>query len=96
MLAQLMRCKEVADNQHHTMKTFLRHVATGQYFESLDKWTPDADEAHDFGLVARAMKFAQKAHIPGLELILSFEAPEQETAVLFDKFRVGLPHARRH
>ena len=78
------------------MKTFLRHVATGQYFESLDKWTPDAEEAHDFRLVARAMKFAQKTHIPGLELILSFDAPEQETEVLFDKFLLGLPHARRN
>jgi hypothetical protein len=76
------------------MRTFLRHVATGQYFHSLDKWTPDADEAYDFGLVARAMKFAHKARIPGLELILSLEGPEQETAVLFEQFRRGLPHAK--
>ena len=96
MLAQLMRCNEVADSQHHTMKTFLRHVATGQYFESLDKWTPDAEEAHDFGLVARAVRFAQKAHIPGLELILSLDAPEKETPVRFERFRLALPHAKRH
>ena len=78
------------------MKTLLRDIATRQYFQSLDKWTPDAEEAHDFGLVARAMNFAQKTHIPGLELILSFDAPEQRTSLLFDKFRLGLPHARHN
>ena len=77
------------------MKTFLRHVPTGQYFESLDKWTPDAEEAHDFGLVARAMNFAQKAHIPGLELILSSDGPDQAAATPFEKFLLGLK-GKRH
>jgi hypothetical protein len=68
------------------MQTFLRHTSTGQYFQSLDCWTPDRDNAHDFGLVARAVKFAQKARLPNLELILSFDDPRQVTATPFEKF----------
>ena len=68
------------NNQTHTMKTLLRDIATGQYCQSLDKWTSDRDDAHDFGLIAKAMKFARKARLPGLELILSFDSPEQAGA----------------
>ncbi len=46
------------------------------------------DEAYDFGLIARAMKFAHKTRLPGLELVLSFDAPEQATAVPFEKLRL--------
>jgi len=69
------------------MHTFLRHASTGQCFEYLDRWTPDRDRAHDFGLVAKAVKFAQKMQLPNLELILSFDDPHQVTAMSFGKFR---------
>ena len=68
------------NNQTHTMKTLLRHIATGRYFQSLEKWTLERDDAHDFGLIATATKFARKAHITGLELILSFDSPKQAEA----------------
>jgi hypothetical protein len=72
------------------MRTFLRDVATGQYFRSLNTWTPDLDEAFDFGLIDRAMKLAQKTRLPGLELVLSLDGSEQETATPFEKFVLGL------
>jgi hypothetical protein len=68
------------NNQTNTMKTLLRDIATGQYFQSLDKWTRERADAHDFGLIATATKFARKAHIPGLELVLSFDSPKQAGA----------------
>ena len=68
------------NNQTHTMKTLLRHAPTGQYFQSVDKWTCERDDAYDFGLIAKAMKFVHKAHLSGLELILSFESPKQASA----------------
>lgn len=74
------------------MRTFLRHVATGQYFRSLDNWTPDADEAYDFGLIARAMKFAHKTRLPGLELILSLDSAEQDAAIPLEQFRLKASH----
>jgi hypothetical protein len=77
------------NNQTNNMKTLLRHTPTGQYYQSMDKWTGDRDEAHDFGLIARAMKFARKARLPGLELILSFDSPEQAAA-----FHLGSSNSR--
>ena len=70
------------------MKTLLRDIATHRYFQSLDRWTADIDEAYDFGLIARAVKFAHKASLPGLELILPLDSPEKAAAFPFEKFRL--------
>ena len=78
------------------MRTFLRHMATGQYFQSLEKWTFDRDDAYDFGLVSRAMKIAHKLHIPDLELVLSFDGPEPAPATPFEQFLRGLSQSRNH
>jgi hypothetical protein len=72
------------------MRTFLRHVATGHYFQSRQKWTLYRDEAHDFGFVSKAMKVAHKLRIPELELELSFEDAEQVAATPFEKLLRGL------
>ncbi len=69
-------------------------MATGQYFQALDRWTPFRDEAYDFGVVGRAMKFAHKARIPGLELVLSFESPEQAASLLLGKLLPSQPKAK--
>ena len=84
----------VTDNQINTMKTLLRHVATGQYFQSIDKWTPDREEAHDFGIISKAMKLARKMRIPDLELVLSLDGPALVAAPPFVKFLFGLSHPR--
>jgi hypothetical protein len=42
------------------------------------------------------MKFAHKTRLPGLELILSFDGPEQATAVPFEKFLLGLSRTKKH
>ena len=68
------------NNRTQPMRTLLRDIATRQYFQSLDKWTRDRDDAHDFGLIAKAMKFVHKARFPGLEPILSFDSPDQAGA----------------
>jgi hypothetical protein len=71
-------------------------VATGQYFESLEKWTMDRDDAYDFGFISKAMKVAHKLRIPDLELVLSFDDPERAAATPFEKFLLGLSHPRQH
>ena len=78
------------------MRTFLRHVATGHYFRSLDNWTPDRDDAYDFGIISKAMKVAHKLHIRELELVLAFDSPQQAAATAFEDFLRGLSHNRRH
>jgi len=77
------------------MRTFLRHIATRQYFQSLEKWTPDRDDAYDFGIIAKAMKVAHKIRIPDLELVLSLDDPEEVAATPFEKFLHGLSHTRK-
>jgi hypothetical protein len=59
------------------MRTLLRHTATGQYFRSLGNWTIDPENAHDFGVVARAVKFVRKTGLPNMEVDLRFDNQEQ-------------------
>jgi len=65
------------------MRTLLRHAPTGQYFQSLEKWTRNPGKAHDFGFMARALRFVAKAGFPDMELILSFERPDQGAPIHF-------------
>ena len=78
------------------MKTLLRHISTGHYFQSLEKWSLDADDAFDFGLVSKAVQVASKLHIRDLELVLSPENPVQVAATPFQKFLRGLSHNGKH
>jgi hypothetical protein len=70
-------------------------MATGHYFQSVEKWTIDRDEAYDFGLVSKAMKVAQKLRILDLELVLSLDDPDQAAATPFERFLCGLTHNRK-
>ena len=77
------------------MHTFLRHTSTGQYFQSLERWTPERAEAHDFELIGRALKFAHKTGFPDLELVLAFDDAKHVSAIPFEKFRLGLTRGRK-
>ena len=77
------------------MHTLLRHIPTGQYFQSLDKWTTDREDAHDFCLIARALRFAHRLGLPDLELLLCFDSTDRMTAIPFQKFVLGLSPARK-
>ena len=77
------------------MKIYLRHIPSGHYFQSLERWTPDRDDAHDFDLIPRALRFAHRSGLPDLELVLRFDSPEQMTAIPFEKFQLGLSRTRR-
>ena len=78
------------------MRTFLRHVATGHYFRSPEKWTLDREDAFDFGLVSKALKTAHKLGIRDLELELSLDNPDQVVTTPFAKFLRGLSRNRNH
>ncbi len=70
-------------------------MATRQYFQSPEKWTPDRDDAYDFGLISKAMKIAHKLRIPELELVLSLDDPDEVAATPFEKFLHGLSRPKR-
>lgn len=54
------------------MRTLLLHAPTGQYFQSLERWTTTARKAHDFGDIGRAVRFVKKARFMDMELVLVF------------------------
>jgi hypothetical protein len=78
------------------MRTFLRHVATGHYFRSPEKWTLDREDAHDFGFISKALKTAHKLQIRDLELEFSLDNPEQVITTPFARFLRGLARNRNH
>src|SRR2546425_4531360 len=55
------------------MRTLLMHAPSGQYFQSLEKWTSDPAAAHDFRHIAKALKFARKAGFADMELVVAFD-----------------------
>lgn len=71
-------------------------MATGHYFQSLEKWTIDRDEAYDFGFVSKAMNVARKLRILDLELVLSIDESGQAVATPFEKFLRGLLQDQKH
>ena len=71
-------------------------MATRQYFQSPQKWTPDRDDAYDFGVVSRAVKIAHKLHIRSLELVLSLDDPQEAASTPFARFLQGLSHPKKH
>ena len=67
------------------MRTLLRHIATRRYFRSVEKWTPDADDAYDFEFISKAVRVAHKLRIADLELVLSLDDPDQLMGTSFKK-----------
>jgi hypothetical protein len=65
------------------MRTLLRHTPTGQYFQSLDKWTKSPHRAHDFKFIDRAQRFVEKAGFPDMELIVSVKQADCPSPVYF-------------
>ena len=63
------------------MKTLLRDIATGLYFQGPDKWTGNAAEARDFKAIDRAIDFIQTWKLDGVELAFSFRDSDEVTSV---------------
>ena len=70
-------------------------MATRCYFQSEERWTPDRDDAHDFGVISKAVRIAHKLRIPDLEVVLSVDDPNQVIDTPFAQFLRGLSHPRR-
>ncbi len=60
------------------------------YFQGINKWTADPDQAFDFKLIDRALKFAEIWHLDDVELAFAFnearhivEVPVERAALRF-------------
>ena len=54
------------------MKRILLKAPTGLYLQGIDKWTGDPDQAFDFKLTDRALKFAGIWGLKDVELSFAF------------------------
>ncbi len=71
------------------MRTLLRHALTGQYYQSLGKWTTKQENAHDFRIITRAVNFARKTKSPNMEVDLAFDDPEEAASFRLEHLFVG-------
>jgi hypothetical protein len=68
-----------------SMKTLLRKVSTGRYFQGPDKWTADAAEAMNFKSIDRALDFIAKWKLKDVELAFAFGDSVDVTGVAIEK-----------
>ena len=57
------------------MRTLLRNIPSGLYFQGPDKWTSHPGQAFDFRTVARALKFVRKTGLEEMEVAFAVENP---------------------
>jgi hypothetical protein len=70
------------------MRTLLRKVSTGLYFQGPDQWTSDPVEAHNFKLIDRALEFVERWQLKDMELAFAFDDVEDVTRVPLDKMEL--------
>jgi hypothetical protein len=70
------------------MRTLLRRVSTGLYFQGPDRWTGNPAEAHNFKLIDHALHFVEKWHLEDMELAFAFEDFGEVTRVPIDKMEL--------
>ncbi len=74
------------------MKTLLRSIPTGLYFQGPDKWTSNPAEALDLKLIDRAIKLAAELGLAEVELAFAF-SDRHVTGVPFDKLELRYAEA---
>jgi hypothetical protein len=67
------------------MKTLLRDIATGLYFQGPDKWTGNASEARDFKAIDRAVEFVRTWKLDGVEVAFFFRGSNDVTSMPVEK-----------
>jgi len=68
------------------MKTLLRKVKTGLYFQGPDRWTSNPAEAHNFKMIDRALRFVEQWHLQDVEVAFAFVDRDSVTGVPIEKF----------
>jgi hypothetical protein len=67
------------------MRTLLRRISSGLYFQGADHWTPDPDQAHNFKSIDRALEFIRTWKIRGVELAFAFPDSNAVTTASLEK-----------
>lgn len=75
------------------MRTLLRNMSTGLYFQGPDRWTTDPGEAHNFKAIDRALNFVQQWRLRDMELAFAFADEGEVTRVPIDKMELKYSEA---
>ena len=67
------------------MRTLLRKVSTGRYFQGPGKWTTDPVEAKNFKSIDRALEFISEWKLKDVELAFAFGNSVDVTGVAIEK-----------
>jgi len=70
------------------MKTLLRRISSGEYFQGPDQWTTDPSQAHNFRMIDRAIEFVDRWNLHDVELAFVFDDFEDITTVSLDKMEL--------
>ena len=67
------------------MRTLLRKISTGLYFQGPDRWTSDPVEALNFRSIDRALNFVQTWSLNDIELAFAFNDRDHVTRLPLEK-----------
>ncbi len=67
------------------MRTLLRKIPSGLYFQGPDKWTNDPSKALNFKSINRALRFIEIWSMKDVELVFSFHGTNLVTRVSPEK-----------
>ena len=70
------------------MRTLLRKVSTGLYFQGPDQWTSNPAKAHNFKLIDRALEFVERWQLEDMEIAFAFDDLNDVTRVPLDKIQL--------
>ncbi len=67
------------------MKTLLRKVPSGLYFQGPDQWTTNPLDGFNFKSIDRALQFIETWKLQDVELAFAFSRPNCVTRVSLDR-----------
>ena len=70
------------------MKTLLRRISNGLFFEGPDKWTDNAAQGLNFRSIDRALGFINTYKLQDVELAFTFDDSETVTCAPLEKIAV--------
>ena len=67
------------------MRTLLRKIPSGLYFQGPDRWTSNPVDGLNFKSIDRALQFIETWGLKDVELAFAFNGPNSVTRVPLDK-----------
>ena len=93
MLLFMPRAHALGVNQWANMRTLLRKVANGLYFQGPDHWTNNPDAGLNFQSIDRALEFVRTYKLEGIEVAFAFRNSSGVTTASVEKLEVKYAEA---